>query len=84
MGKIMQWSAFRTAGITGTTEPPQRWTQGAVFERPFCARRGMPLSNATNNEVIVERVLSAADLDGAMRDQLARILIVTVRDWVQK
>jgi hypothetical protein len=52
--------------------------------QPRFARRGLPLPGATNGEAIVERISNAAQLDVAMREQLVRILTVTVRDWIRK
>lgn len=70
------------------TEPRRarqtRWTHGKALERRFGLPRGMLLANAAHGHSVVKRVLRAARLDGAMIDQLAGILTITVRDWLRK
>ena len=63
---------------------PTRWTHGKALERRFGLPRGMLLTNATHGDSVVKRILSAARLDGALIDQLAGILTVTVRDWLRR
>ena len=60
------------------------WTHGNALERRFGLPRGMLLANAAHGDSAVKRVLSAARLKGAMIDQLAGILQVTVREWLRR
>jgi len=62
----------------------QRWVFEVASFQLRHLRRGLPLAGAANGEAIVERVSNAAQLDAGMRQQLARILTVTVRDWMRK
>ena len=70
---------------TGTRRAPQtRWTHGRALERQFGLPRGMLLTHAAHGESVVKRVLSAARLDGALIDQLAGMLTITVREWLSR
>jgi hypothetical protein len=62
----------------------RRWTHDKALERRFGQLRGMLLTNAAHGESTGKRVLSAARLDGAMVDQLAGMLAVSVRDWLRR
>ena len=70
--------------ITSATSQRTRWTHGKALERRFGLPRGMLLSNAAHGDSVVKRVMSAARLDGAVIDQIAGILKVTVREWLRR
>ena len=81
MGEIMQWTApFSADG----TAPILRHGQSNMLVYPCHTRRGLPLTSATDGTALIERVVCAADLDAAMRAQLTRVLLITVRDWSRK
>lgn len=81
MGEIMQWTASITTDIR--VQPLAR-AQSNVLVYPSRTRRGLPLASVTDGAAAVERVLCAAHLDAAMRVQLTRVLLVTVRDWCRR
>ena len=67
-----------------TTKETSYWNQSLVIEQRVRLRRGTPLSNTTNVDAVVARVVSNARLDHAMRCQLVRVLTATLKDWAQK
>jgi hypothetical protein len=78
MEEIMQWAFSNTQN-----EPAQPWTRRVVLVSQFSARRSKRAPEAVTTDVVVTRVVSAARLDPTMRQQLARVLAVTVDDWLQ-
>ena len=75
----MQWTVLDIAQTK-----PQRWNRDFVPGRGYGPRRGVPVSNLGDGEAVVDSMLRAAQLDCAMRDQLARILTVTLSEWARK
>lgn len=80
-GRVMQ----RTA-INGADGHAPGWPHGVAVPVRLGAQRGVPLldAGACDPLALVERVLRSAQLDQATRECLARILTITVRDWVRK
>jgi len=81
MGEIMQWTASFT---TDTAAQTLLRTPNNVLAYPYGTRRGMPVASVADGAALVERVLLAADIERAMRVELTRVLMVTVRDWGRK
>lgn len=63
--------------------PAHTWPIGANAAKPQPLRRLLSLAGAANGGALVERVSGEASLDASMRQQLVRILTVTVQDWMR-
>jgi hypothetical protein len=60
--------------------------RGVVINIQFGARRGVPLpgGGADQTAAMIEQALGKARLDASTREQMLRILSVTVREWMRK
>lgn len=58
-------------------------SRNAVVRVHFDARRCIAPPDAIDSHAIVERVLCGTQLDTATRDEMVRILTITVRQWLQ-
>ncbi len=72
---------MQAAVLTTVQYAQRRWRDKP--QRQSRERRSVPLADTVSGEVIVQRVLDAAQLEPVMRQRLACILRVTLRDWVQ-
>ena len=63
---------------------PQAQNQNVVVRVHFDARRCVAPPEALDSHAIVERALSGTQLDSTTRDEMVRILTVTVQQWLHR
>jgi len=72
---------MQAAALSTVQYPQRRWRDNPQGQTRV--RRSVRLVDAVSGEVIVQRVLDAAQLDPATRQRMTCILMVTLRDWAR-